>query len=110
MDKEDGEGGGAKEPEEPKFKAFTGKGVSLNDADDGGNNGGAAIDNNSELYQTLAAEYGDDPEMILGIIESMKMDEVQKINVPVEPDAGAEGVVNLQLRLPDGSKLTRRFL
>lgn len=53
----DGEG---KKPEEPKFVAFTGKGVSLNDGD--GQKSG--LDPSSELYQTLAAEYGDDPEMI----------------------------------------------
>lgn len=72
MDKNEG-GGGSKEPEEPKFKAFTGKGISLNDADDNSNPAGG-VDMNSELYQTLAAEYGDDPEMIQGIMESMKME------------------------------------
>lgn len=103
----DGNSGAAeKKPESPKFKAFTGKGFSLND----GASSQAGVDTNSELYQTLAAEYGDDPEMIAGIIESMKMDQVSKLEVPVEPSSDAEGVVNLQLRLPDGSKLTRRFL
>jgi hypothetical protein len=33
--------------------------------------------------------------MIQGIIESMKMEEVSKIEVPSEPDASAEGAVNL---------------
>lgn len=95
-----------KEPEEPKFKAFTGKGVSLNDVQPA--SGG--VDTNSELYQTLAAEYGDDPEMIMGIIASMQTSEVSQLEVPEEPSEGAEGVINLQLRLPDGSKLQRRFL
>ena len=48
--------------------------------------------------------------MIQGLIESMKMDEAAKIQIPDEPDASAENVVNLQLRLPDGSKIARRFL
>ena len=64
-----GEGGKeeSKKPESPKFKAFTGKGVSLNDAA----TDKPQVDTNSELYKTLAAEYGDDPEMIQGIIMSM---------------------------------------
>ena len=48
----------AAEPEEPKFKAFTGKGVSLADPSSD------QVDTQSELYKTLAATYGDDPEMI----------------------------------------------
>lgn len=88
----DGEGKPAeKKPESPKFKAFTGKGVSLND----GGSVQTGVDENSELYQTLAAAYGDDPEMIAGIIESMKMDQVSKLEVPDEPSAEAEGVINL---------------
>jgi hypothetical protein len=35
----------------------------------------AAIDTQSELYQILAAEYGDDPEMIQGIMMSMQAGE-----------------------------------
>ena len=65
------------------------------------------VNTNSELYQTLAAEYGDDPEMIQGIIMSMQSDEISKLDVPDEPpsDADPSTVVNLQLRMPDGSKL-----
>lgn len=40
----------SKKEEEPKFKAFTGKGVSLNDTEEA--NKGA--DASSELYKTLA--------------------------------------------------------
>mmetsp|Transcript_19597 Transcript_19597/g.30185 ORF Transcript_19597/g.30185 Transcript_19597/m.30185 type:complete len:121 (-) Transcript_19597:26-388(-) len=60
----------------------------------------------------LAAEYGDDPEMIQAIIASMKESEAENISVPDEPAADADpaSVVNLQLRLPDGSKLQRKFL
>ena len=54
-----------KKPEEPKFTAFTGKGVKLVEDEP------AAIDTQSELYGILAAEYGDDPEMIQGIMMSM---------------------------------------
>lgn len=60
-------------PEEPKFQAFTGKGVSLSDAASEKKEG---VDVNSELYKTLAAEYGDDPEMIQGIILSMQENEI----------------------------------
>ena len=106
---QDGEGNEeAKKPEEPKFQAFTGKGVSLND----GQPKSAGVDTNSELYKTLAAEYGDDPEMIQGIIMSMQSSEIENLTVPDEPAASEDpaNVVNIQLRMPDGSRLTRKFL
>ena len=68
---EDGEE--QKKPESPKFQAFTGKGISL--GGDEPEKGG--IDRNSEVYQALAAEYGDDPEMIEGIMMSMQTNEVE---------------------------------
>ena len=85
----------AKEQEEPKFIAFTGKGVTLGDADGAQKTQG--VDTSSELYQTLAAEYGDDPEMIQGIILSMQQQEISSITVPNEPspDADPSQVVNL---------------
>jgi len=58
----------------------------------------------------LAAEYGDDPEMIQGIMMSMQADEASNLEVPEEPAEGAENSVNIQLRMPDGSKIARRFL
>lgn len=107
-----GEEGKKPEPEEPKFKAFTGKGVSLSDGDGQAAGKVAGVDTNSELYKTLAAEYGDDPEMISGIIMSMQSSEIESLSVPEEPTASEDpaNVVNLQLRMPDGSKLTRKFL
>jgi hypothetical protein len=68
-----------KKDEEPKFQAFTGKGISLGDAsnEESGGSKEAAIDTNSELYQTLAQQYGDDPEMISAIIASMQTDAVE---------------------------------
>lgn len=41
---------------------------------------------------------------------SMQSEAVAQLVIPDEPDASAEGVVNIQLRMPDGSKLQRRFL
>lgn len=77
-----------KQPEEPKFTAFTGKGVKLvEDA--------PMVDTQSELYQILAAEYGDDPEMIQGIMMSMQASEVSSLEVPEEPVEGAENSVNI---------------
>jgi hypothetical protein len=72
----------------------------------------AGVDTTSELYQTLAAEYGDDPEMIQGIILSMQTNEIESVSVPDEPPAGTDAalVVDIQLRMPDGSKLQRKFL
>lgn len=93
---------GKKEDEEPKFKAFTGKGVSLATASSSEDK--KKIDIHSDLYKTLAAEYGDDPEMIEGIIMSMQSSEVEQIFVPDEPEAG-EDTIEIQLRMPDGSKL-----
>jgi hypothetical protein len=40
----------------------------------------------------------------------MQSEAVAQLVIPDEPDASAEGVVNIQLRMPDGSKLQRRFL
>ena len=70
------------------------------------------VDQQSELYKTLAAEYGDDPEMIQGIIMSMQASELDQLTVPDEPGADADPaqVVNIQLRMPDGTKLVRKFL
>ena len=67
------EGEEQKKPESPKFKAFTGQGVSLG----GGPEEKGGVDTDSELYKTLAAEYGDDPEMIQGIMMSMKANEIE---------------------------------
>ena len=65
------------------------------------------VDRNSELYKTLAAEYGDDPEMIEGIMMSMQTNEIEQLHVPEEPPAEADPstFTNIQLRMPDGSKL-----
>jgi len=58
----------------------------------------------------LAAEYGDDPEMIQGIMLSMQASEEQNLEVPDEPSADSDAAVNIQLRMPDGTRLQRRFL
>ena len=70
------------------------------------------VDKNSELYNRLAAEYGDDPEMIEGIMMSMQANEMDSVTVPDEPSADTDPaqVVDMQLRMPDGSKLQRKFL
>ena len=53
------------------------------------------VDTQSELYQILAAEYGDDPEMIQGIMMSMQASEAQNLEVPDEPAEGSDNSVNI---------------
>ena len=53
------------------------------------------VDTQSELYQILAAEYGDDPEMIQGIMMSMQASEAQNLEVPDEPAEGSDNAVNI---------------
>jgi hypothetical protein len=102
-EKLDDEGEEQKKPDEPKFQAFTGQGVSMSDDQ-------PTVDTQSELYQILAAEYGDDPEMIQGIMMSMQANEASSLDVPDEPAEGTENSVSITLRMPDGSKIGRRFL
>jgi hypothetical protein len=96
-------GGSNKGKEEVKFQAFKGQGVSLaappqdDDAD--------MKDEAAALYQA----YKDDPELAFAIKMSMMEEEAKKLVVPEEPDANAPDSVNIQLRMPDGSKLQRRF-
>ena len=60
----------------------------------------------------MAAEYGDDPEMIQGIMMSMQTSEIESLHVPDEPPADSDPATfsTIQMRMPDGSKLQRRFL
>ena len=53
----------------------------------------------------LYSEYGDDPELAFAIKMSMMEEEAKKMQVPDEPALGEPNSVNLQFRLPDGSKL-----
>ena len=110
----EGRGEEQKKEEEPKFQAFTGKGVSLGSAGAEAAAGESAqqADPTSDLYKSLAEQYGDDPEMISAIIASMKEDELSQLQVPDEPgdDADPAQVVNIQLRMPDGQRLQRKFL
>lgn len=62
------------------------------------------------MYQILAAEYGDDPEMIQGIMMSMQATEASSLDLPDEPAEGSDNCVNISLRMPDGSRISRRFL
>lgn len=50
--------------------------------------------------------------MIQGIIMSMQASECAQLSVPDEPgpDVDPAQVVNIQLRMPDGSKLMRKFM
>jgi hypothetical protein len=58
----------------------------------------------------LYSAYGDDPELAFAIKMSMMEEEAKRMQIPDEPDVGSPNSVNLQFRLPDGSKLQRRFL
>ena len=58
----------------------------------------------------LAAQYGDDPELIAAIKSSMQEEESKQMIVPAEPAKDVEDVVTIQMRCPDGSRLMRRFL
>lgn len=54
---------------------------------------------------SLYAAYGDDPELAFALKMSMMEEEAKKLMVPDEPDVSVPGSVNIQLRMPDGSKL-----
>ncbi len=54
---------------------------------------------------SLYAAYGDDPELAFALKMSMLEEEAKKLVVPEEPGVGTPGSVNIQLRMPDGSKL-----
>ena len=56
-------------------------------------------------------EYGDDPELAYAMKLSMMEQEAAALDVPDEPPEGADPstIVSLQIRMPDGSKLQRRF-
>jgi UBX domain len=58
----------------------------------------------------LYAQYGDDPELAFALKMSMMEEAAKQLTVPDEPPVGEPGSVNLQLRLPDGSRVQRRFL
>jgi len=54
-------------------------------------------------------EFGDDPELAMAIKMSMIEEEVKRAVVPEEPAATDPQAVTVQFRLPDNSKLLRRF-
>jgi hypothetical protein len=58
----------------------------------------------------LYTAYGDDPELAFAIKMSMMEEAAKNLIIPDEPAAGSDNSVTLQLRMPDGSKITRRFL
>ncbi len=57
----------------------------------------------------LYSVYGDDPELAMAIKLSMLEEEAKQTIVPDEPYSGEPNTVTLQFRLPDNSKLVRRF-
>ena len=59
---------------------------------------------------SLYAAYGEDPELAFALKMSMMEEEAKKLVVPDEPEISVPGSVNIQLRMPDGSKHQRRFL
>lgn len=60
----------------------------------------------------MMAGYQDDPELGAVLLQSMRDAEAASITVPEEPPTSTdpESMTTLQIRLPDGSKLLRRFL
>lgn len=97
-------GGGKGQEEAKKFQAFKGQGVTLQDAQLSSGGDVNMRDEDAALYSA----YGDDPELAFAIKMSMMEEEAKRLQVPDEPPEGP-GAVNLQLRLPDGTKLQRRF-
>ena len=57
------------------------------------------------LYQ----DFGEDPELAFAIKMSMMEEEAKKLSIPDEPSSDDPSAVNLNLRLPDGNKIQRRF-
>ena len=99
-------GGGAQSSQQPTFQSFTGTGVSL-----GG--GGVAPGNQmTDEEMAIMASYQDDPELAQAILQSKRDAEAASMVVPEEPAASSDPdtMTTLQIRLPDGSKLLRRFL
>jgi|JI9StandDraft_1071089.scaffolds.fasta_scaffold30823_2 hypothetical protein len=99
---EEGEGGmvgtvfNAKK-QESNFNAFAGKGVSLS----GPSQQESEI---SDMEAAIYAEYADDPELAMAMIQSMRQSAQESLNIPDEPDSSADPstFVTLQLRMPDG--------
>ena len=63
-----------------------------------------------EEAAALYTAYGDDPELAFAIKMSMLEEEAKNLVIPDEPIASQPGSVNLQFRMPDSSKIQRRFL
>ncbi|TNV78717.1 hypothetical protein FGO68_gene7487 [Halteria grandinella] len=100
-------GGKGQQKEEKKFVAFQGKGVSMYEsaAASGASEDQAMKDETAALYSV----YGDDPELAFAIKMSMLEEEAKRLVVPDEPAADAPGSVILQIRMPDGNRIQRRF-
>lgn len=60
----------------------------------------------------MLAAYGDDPELLAAIRESMQIAQKVSLEVPEEPSENDDpaSFVVIQLRLPDGANLKRRFV
>ena len=63
-----------------------------------------------EEEAALMSAYADDPELAFAIKMSMMKEEAKKLTFPDEPHASIPGVININMRLPDGTKLQRRYL
>jgi len=59
----------------------------------------------------IMASFEHDPELAAAMVQSMRESKRDAIVVPSEPPADADPntITTLQIRLPDGSKLLRRF-
>lgn len=91
---------GAAAQDKPKFEAFKGQGTKLVQDED--------VDMRDEAA-ALYSEFGDDPELAMAIKMSMIEEEAKRMVVPEEPPASDPQAVTVQIRLPDNSKLLRRF-
>ena len=58
----------------------------------------------------LYAAYGDDPELAFALKMSMMEEKAKALVIPDEPEVSTPGSVNIQLKLPDGQNIQRRFL
>jgi hypothetical protein len=96
-------GGKGGAPAKPAFEAFKGQGVKLGEPEESSSKDAEMAD--AALY----GAYGDDPELAFAIKMSMMEEEAKKMIVQDEPDPSDPSSVSLQLRLPDGSRLQRRF-
>ncbi len=78
----------------------------------GGTPSQAKQEEDEQLAALLSNQYGDDPELAYALKMSMEEQQKSSMQVPPEPSdsTSPEDITNINLRLPDGNRLQRKFL